>query len=207
VDALTKTLVRAQYGSVAEAVAEHTVFLHPDTVAQTEGKPLFRLVRDPPRRGSIGELDDGTRVMFDDNTGPTLGFLWAAQRAKGRDVQYNHVWGDPRNLATYTALWNLCATPAFLAKTTDGSNHPEIVNLLRYRSFELFGQLPPGEERPARPRGYGALTWREPPEAVRDLESVLRRHLTDAPKSRPAVSARELGWVYNEGPDEAIPNS
>ncbi|MGH9292736.1 MAG: DUF7662 domain-containing protein [Acidimicrobiales bacterium] len=148
VSALAAALERAGYETVLHAVAAHTVFLHPDTVDQTKGRALFRLVREPTRRGKIGQLPDGRSVMYDDNNGPTLAFLWAAQRVKGRDVQFNHVWGDPRNPETYTALWNLCATPAFLAKTTDGSNHPEVVSLLRYRTFDLFGCVPTGEEKP-----------------------------------------------------------
>jgi hypothetical protein len=207
VSALAAALDRAGYETVLHAVAAHTVFLHPDTVEQTGGKALFRLVRDPTRRGKIGRLSDGRSVMYDDNNGPTLAFLWAAQRAKGRDVQFNHIWGDPRNLETYTALWNLCATPAFLAKTTDGSNHPEVVSLLRYRAFDLFGQFPPGEEKPVRPSGYESLDWLGAPESVDNLEAVLRHRLADAPKSRPAVSARQLGWAFSDGPDETIPEA
>jgi hypothetical protein len=58
---------------------------------------------------------------------------------EGPDVQYNHVFRDPRNPATYSALWNICVTPAFLAKTTDGSNHPEGLAALRFRVLELYG--------------------------------------------------------------------
>ena len=170
VEALASMIERAGYGSVIEAVAAQTVFLHPDTVAQTDGKALFRLVRDASRRGVIDTLPSGEQVMFDDNQGPTLAFLWSAQRSKGPDVQYNHVWGDPRNVATYTALWNMCATPAFLAKTTDGSNHPEVVNLLRYRALDIFGHLPGAEAAPERPEGYENLEWPEPPEPVANIE-------------------------------------
>jgi hypothetical protein len=137
-------------------------------------------------------------VLFDDNQDPTLAFLWSAQRSNGPDVQYNHVWGDPRNVATYTALWNMCATPAFLAKTTDGSNHPEVVNLLRYRALDIFGHLPRAEAAPERPEGYENLEWPEPPEPVANLEDLLRRRLSEAPRSRPAISARELGWLFSD---------
>jgi len=206
VSSLAAVLRRAGYAEVLEAVAAHTVFLHPDTVAQTRGQAVFRLVRDPTRRGQIDTLPTGERVMFDDNNGPTLAFLWSARRGKGPDVQYNHVWGDPRNVDTYTALWNLCATPAFLAKTTDGSNHPEVVNLLRYRAFDLFGCLPKGEENPTRPQGYEALQWPESPAAVTNLEVLLRQRLADAPRSRPAVSARAIGWIFSGNqPDTSLP--
>jgi hypothetical protein len=63
--------------------------------------------------------------MLDDNASPTDAFLWSAGIAKGPDVQFNNLWSLSRDPDSYTALWNICATPAFLAKTTDGSNHPE----------------------------------------------------------------------------------
>ena len=40
--------------------------------------------------GSVDTMADGRPVLPDDNTSPTLAFLWAAQRTKGPDVQYNH---------------------------------------------------------------------------------------------------------------------
>jgi hypothetical protein len=197
IGALSSMVARAGFPTVEAAVAAHTLFLHPDTVAQTNGQPLFRTVRDPAHRGAFGILSDGTEIMFDDNTTPTLAFLWSAQRLKGPDVQFNHLWGDPRNPATYTALWNLCATPAFLAKTTDGSNHPEVLGLLRFRAFDLFGHVPRGEEIPSKPAGYEDLTWPEEPEPVADLEATLRARLASSPKSRAAVSARRLGWLFS----------
>ncbi len=157
-----------------------------------------------PRQGA---LSDGRQVMFDDNTGPALRFLWGAQRNKGPDVQYNHVCGDPRNLDTYTAFWNLCTTPAFLAETTDGSNHPEVVNLPRYRALDLFGYLPERARRPEIPAGYESLEWPAPPDVVTDLEALLRRRLGYAPKSRPSMAARQLGWLYSDGrPDSSVPD-
>lgn len=205
--ALAGALERAGYRTVLHAVAAHSIFLDPATVAQSEGKALFRIVRDMTRRGKFGELDDGTPVLFDDNRGPTLAFLWAAQRAKGPDVQFNHVWGEPKNPDTYTALWNLCATPAFLAKTTDGANHPDVVNLLRHRAYELYGHLPAGEAPPNRPADYEDLEWPTSPEPVDDLEGVLRRRLLAAPKSTPSISARRLGWAFSDRPDLSIPDA
>ncbi len=205
VHSLQNVLKRAGYASIVEAVAAHTVFLPPDTVAQTNGEALFPIVRDPSRIGVYGELPGGQAVLFDDNTSPTLAFLWSAQRSKGPDVQYNHIWGDSKNAATYTALWNLCATPAFLAKTTDGSNHPEVVRALRYRAFELYGFFPAGESQPVPPEGYESLSWAPAPEQVPKLEVVLRSRLAKAPKSRPAGAARRLGWLFsNWQPDMSL---
>src|ERR1700738_4572553 len=43
---LDALLRRAGYQSVAAAIAEHTVFLDPATVAQTGGHPVFPVIRD-----------------------------------------------------------------------------------------------------------------------------------------------------------------
>ncbi len=55
VDELAALIARAGYPSVVAVVAEHAVFLQPDTVAQTNGSALFPIVRDQSRRGQFGE--------------------------------------------------------------------------------------------------------------------------------------------------------
>jgi hypothetical protein len=205
VKSLEAVLRKANYRSVVAAVAEFTVFLHPTTVAQTRGEPLFPVIRDMVRRGEFATLSDGRRVLLDDNTSPTRAFLWAAERTKGADVQFNHVWIASNEVRCYTALWNICATPAFLAKTTDGRNHPDVTAALRYRSFELFGHLPPGSSLPERPSFYEELVWAPSPPPVADLEVVLRRRLASNPRSRPALAAREIGWLFSSWqPDPTI---
>ena len=171
---LETLLRRAQYPSVAAAVAAHAVFLHPDTVAQARGLATFPVIRDMLRRGSFVTLPDGRRVLLDDNTSPTCAFLWAAGRSKGPDVQFNHIWtasGDPD---AYTALWNLCATPAFLAKTTDGSGHDDVTSVLRYRSFELYGRHPAGAPVPSRAAGLPRPELGSAPRPMVNLECELR---------------------------------
>ncbi len=202
---LAAVLRETRYLSVAAAVAKHTVFLHPDTVAQTHGAALFPVVRDMARRGLLDVLPDGRRVLLDDNTSPTLAFLWAAGRKKGPDVQFNHVWDRSRDPDAYTALWNLCATPAFLAKTTDGSNHPEVTKALRYHSYRLYGYLPAGLAVPTPPDGYDDLVWAPHPEPVFGLATVIRDRLRQSPKSRPSIACREIGWLFSDGrPDQAL---
>ncbi len=201
---LAEVLRRAEYPTLEHAVASATAFLDPRTVAQTGGQALFPVIREPEKRGTFG-MASGRMVLLDDNTSPTLAFLWAARRVKGPDVQFNHIWRDSRNVETYTALWNLCVTPAFLAKTTDGSNTPGIVELLKYRSYALFGHLPSGEPPPSRPAVYDDLEWAPAPPPVDNLEAELRRRLAAAPKSRPARAAREIGWLFSGWvPDAAI---
>lgn len=196
-----------QHGGVTKLLAANTVFLHPDTVAQTGGQPLFRVIRDQPRRGQTAVIDDldddSVEVMCCDNHTPTVAFLWAAGRSRGTDVQFNHVWSDSKNWRHYTALWNLCATPAFLAKLTDGTRRPETVSALKYRAWDLY-QCSVGEP-PAKPAGYDDLEWLDPIEPVPNLEAELRQRLNESPKSRAAVSARTLGWVFSDWkPDPTV---
>jgi hypothetical protein len=206
VKALDAVLRRAGYASVAAAVAEHTLFLDPKTVDSTGGQPVFPVIRDMARRGQFGSLLDGRRVLLDDNTTPTWAFLWAAGRSKGPDVQYNHVWTDAQNPDLYTALWNLCATPAFLAKTTDGQNHPEVRAALQYRAYQLYGAYPRDQTSPPKPEGFDELHWESIPEPVPDLEAAYRARIATAPKSRRAVAAREIGWLFsNWCPDQSLP--
>lgn len=197
--ALDEMTRAAGWPSVPAALAAHTVFLSPETVAQTSGRALFPIVRDPRRRGQFGQLDDGRQVLYDDNTTPTDVFLWSAQRNRGPDIQFNHVWTCSSDPDSYTALWNVCCTPAFLAKTTD--THPEAVATLQYRSHELYGCRPAGQPLPTRPEGYSQVSWHESPPAVDDLEAVLRSRMKAAPRSRASLVAAELGWLFSDGPD------
>jgi hypothetical protein len=203
--ALDEVLRRAGYPSVLHAVAEHTVFLHPDTVTQTNGEPVLPVIRAPlntPRR-RIVETAEGRRLWADDNGPPTYAFLWAARRRKGPDVQFNHLWPGSDVPELYTALWNLCVTPAFLAKTTD--THPEVRSCLRYRSFGLYGYLPAGEPQPSAPAGYDTLSWAVSPEPVADLEAVYRVAMASAPKNSATLAARELGWLFSRWmPDATV---
>ncbi|HAP77953.1 MAG TPA: hypothetical protein DCR14_17965 [Acidimicrobiaceae bacterium] len=209
VEQLATVLRQAGYESTLHAVAAHTRFLHPATVEQTGGQAVFATVRRDARQpgeqvGTIGTLD-GQQVMFDDNSSPTSAYLWAAGHGRGRDMQFNHVWQASRNREAYTALWNLCATPAFLAKTTDGRNHPEVIRALQRRSYDLYGCLPNGATPPTAPDGYDELEWAPMPEPIADLESTYRRAMHSKPKDRVTISCRTIGWLYSKWqPDESL---
>jgi hypothetical protein len=176
-------IVQAGYPSVAAAVAEHTVFLHPETVMQTRGSALFPVVRSMARRGQIDVHGDGRRVLFDDNLSPTNAFVWAGRISRGRDVQFNHIWTASDNRDAYTALWNLCATPAFLAKTTDGSNHPEVTAALRFRAYSLYGALPEGEPAPPEPESYDHPRWAPHPEPWKTWSACSASGCARAPRA------------------------
>ena len=205
IDQLTEVLTRAGYPSIVAAVAEHSVFLHPDTVAQARGLAVF-----PTSGGwaSVGEFDtlpDGRRVMLDDNLSPTVAFTYATNLAKGRDVQFNHVWPSSKDPDAYTALWNLFATPAFLAKPTDTGKHPAVRDALRFRAFDLYRQHPAGQPDPLEPPGYRDLVWAAHPDPVPDLEALYAPACARRPRAGPRSPAGTLGWLFSGGkPDSTI---
>jgi hypothetical protein len=184
-------------------VAAHAVFVHPETVKQTNGSPVFQGIRNPALRRQIKEVG-GRSLMMDDNALPAYAFIWSSGFALGADVQLNHIWDGSKNPDIYTALWNLCVTPAFLARTTDGNGHSDVLDVLRYRSYDLYGFYPAFAEPPQRPHGYEDLIWPNFPPAVHDLEAVLRQRLRRAPSGAPARACRSIGWVFSEGPDPAV---
>lgn len=203
VDQLTEVLSRAGYPSIVAAVAEHAVFLHPDTVAQTHGAAVFPTIRRMGHVGELTSLEDGRGVMLDDNLSPTVAFTYAANLPAGRDVQFNHVWQSSKDPDAYTALWNLFATPAFLAKPTD--THAAVQDALRFHAFDLYGCHPAGQPDPIEPDGYRDLAWAPHPDPVPDLEAVFRTRLRSTPKSRPAIACRTIGWHFSGGkPDPTI---
>jgi hypothetical protein len=197
---LRDVLEQSTYGSAAGAVAALTLFSHPVTVKQTGNRNLFRVVRRKSQTeiGKVHDASDGMGAMWDDNSAPTHAFRWSngLRSAGSRDVQFNHVYdrvsGDDV-CAGYTALANLCVTPAFLAKLTD--TDPEIRALLRYRVFDLYGYAPEGA--PIRPDGYERLTWRDCLPPIADLVATLRLALQKSRKSRTAHSVREIGWLFS----------
>ena len=196
--ALSALISASKYKTVAQAVASLTVFSHPETVAQTGGRALFPSIRGVP--GQYTEID-GRRLLLDDNKSPTDAFLWAnALGRRGRDTQFNHVYAVSGDVDAYTALPNICMTPAFLAKLTDTS--ADVRALLAYRSLDLFGWKPTGFDAPERPDGYAALEWAAPLPPVPDLRGHLLRVMARRPKDRTVLAADRLGWLFG-GPSEA----
>ena len=200
--ALEEFAKRAGWPSLLAAFAEHKVFLHSDTVKQAGVDPIFPVIRDPTRRGQIVDVPGAGRMLLDDNTSLTKAFLWAADREKGPDVQFNHVWRQSDDVPYYTALWNLCCTPAFLAKACD--THPVITEALRYRAEHLYGHRPQGVAPARKPDAYEELNWAPSPPQLSDLQAAFRARLNAAPMARPAIAAREIGWRFSNGPDATL---
>ena len=181
----------------AQAVAALTKFSHPRTVSQTRNSNIFRTIR-RSNSGDVGKYIDSLengRLMLDDNRSPTNAVVWphSLTLKRCKDVQFNHVWADAKNVALYTSLANICITPSFLAKLTDTDKH--ICGLLQYRAFELFdGFKPENEPVPKKPAGYDGLAWAASLPEVNDLEASFRRAMQTKPKDRTVRTVQELGW-------------
>lgn len=187
-------LDKAGYQSIFHAVAEMTVFSHPATVLQTKNQNIFQIIRDAPRRGIIAfELN----AMYDDNNGPSRAFEWAIEgKFDWKDVQFNHIYSGSQNVKLYTSLANICLTPAFLAKLTDTDT--TVVELLKYRSYDLYGFVPEGQPVPKKPNFYDLLKWHAFPDPVHNVEVCFRERMKSCPKNRASISAKELGWLYSK---------
>lgn len=204
--ALVRLVEQSEYKSLGQAVASLTVFAHPKTVLQTENRNMFRCLRRRQQR-DVGTFSEVTgcegMVMWDDNRSPAVAFEWAHGIRERPDVQVNHVWPRSQDVTVYTALANLCLTPAFLSKLTD--TDVTIRGLLRYRAFDLFGYSHHDEPQPLKPDGYDRVIWAEPLPPVDNLEAALRNAMRTKPKDRVVVCARQLGWLFSGfKPDSAL---
>jgi hypothetical protein len=197
--AALEDLLGASGSDLVRVVARYCLFLDPATVGQAVGdggEAIFPIVRGGgPKRGTFGQATDGTAVMFDDNTAPAHAFLWSAQRAPDSYSQLNHVWECAQDPKAYTALWNLCYTPFFLAKLTDKPG--PVRDAVRFHAWTRFGRLPRGIDEPRKPDGYDEVEWLAPPPPADDLEHVLRARLAKSPKSRTAKCVEQLGWRFD----------
>jgi hypothetical protein len=93
--ALVSVIEQSEYRSLAQAVASLTALAHPQTVAQTDNRNVFRVILRGQQRdvGTFAEVPscDG-RVMLDDNRSPAVAFEWLHIIRERPDVQVNHVW-------------------------------------------------------------------------------------------------------------------
>ncbi len=193
--ALVGVIHQTQYGSLEQAVASLTVFSHPETVAQTGNRAVFPIIRDFARRGTT-EIRDGLHVGLDDNKAPTDAFLWANQiKRRPPDLQFNHVHARSVDPTCYTNLANLCVSPAFLAKMTD--TNQDIVQLLQYRAFDLYGWQPEGASVPSKPNSYDALVWCPPLPPVKEVHAALSEQVARR-KDRTTRMIRQTGWLFGE---------
>ena len=191
-----ESVINKTYGSMSQAIASLTLFSHPETVAQTKNKALFRIIRANTidRRG---EISDNERVVLCDNYSPQRAFLWAnsLNYYQFKDVQFNHIYSLSNHAEYYTSLANICVTPVFLAKLTD--TNTAIKTLLQYRAFDLYDFIPEGFATPVKPQDYEGLEWAACLKEVPNLAQVLEKRMIKNAKSRICISANAFGWLFS----------
>ena len=163
------------------------------------GQNLFQIIRCKAsiERGQYVQMEDGSRVMLDDNLGPTYPFLWSngMSRPAVSDLTFAHIWSQSGDVKAYTSLANICLTPTFLSKLTDTDHH--IKEILKFRAHELYGFSVGDLSKLEKPKGYDAIIWANPLPAVENLEKELRQKMSRSKNNRTTKSARDLGWYFS----------
>ncbi|APT34585.1 hypothetical protein MCBMB27_05294 [Methylobacterium phyllosphaerae] len=204
-------IAASPWGSIDQAIASLSVFAHPDVVAATGHRAIFRTVRG--RMADRGSIIDG--VMVDDNASPAAAFEWSTGLKRGttRDLTCCHLYASSSDPDAYTDLRNIFYAPSFIAKLTDSQAGSlpvmHALHALRYRAFALHGYCGPGSTaRPLKPEHYDSLEWADPVGAdatASGLEAKLRARLADKPKDRITKSVAHCGWVFSGGqPDRLV---
>ena len=192
---LEEIIKSSSYKTPSQALASLTKSSHPQTVAQTNNENLFRVVRLFTERGNAHSSGE---AMCDDNTSPRDAFLWANQlKIKDRSyLQFNHIWSRSQDIKIYTSLANICITPSFLAKLTDGTRSS--ASLLRYRAFELYvGFKPSDVPNPDKAEGYDDLVWAETLPPQENVEKNLRNAMKTKPCHCAVKSVYQFGWYFS----------
>ncbi|MFZ3131629.1 MAG: hypothetical protein WA125_11145 [Desulfosporosinus sp.] len=162
-------------------VAETAIWANPNMHEGTAWYPNTRRCR-TGHGEKRGEIVDG--VKLDDNTCANQ----AIKRAVGIPnhclvgFESCHIWPntcyDPQY---HTTIANLVLIPRAIAGLSD--HDPEVQAVLQYRSYELYGWYPEGQQCPSKPAFY-PRTWREPEAFNQEvLDAHNTRRNTAAPNS------------------------
>jgi hypothetical protein len=159
--------------NLTEMVAETSIWASPEIceqLKQKNGDVVFYLnVRRGRTNETRGDIINGIRI--DDNTYANN----AIKRAVGidrndiKEYETCHIWKDTCYDERYhTAIPNLVLIPSAIASLSDHSD--EIINALKYRSYELYGWYPQEESKPQKPCNY-PNNWQEPAKNIKITES------------------------------------
>ena len=154
--------IRCEDAITLSRIAVHYCRLpNPHVVQQLRGA-VFPVVRDSGKRMKIG-MENGRRVMYDDNTTPRWALLWS--HGCGKTGQYPegwtfaHVWNESKDPDAYTHVANLVMMPECFASLSDKLG--PLVPLLRHHAAAVYGWWPVGKDDSVGtpPPGYDGLKW------------------------------------------------
>lgn len=144
-------------------IAETSIWVHPEICKELEikkGITYFPNVRRGRHFEKKGEIINGVRI--DDNTYANNAIKKAISINRKNIKEYYtcHIYSDTcYNEKYHTKLQNLVLIPSSIAQLSD--NFPDVINSLKYRSFELYGWFPDESEKPKKPENYPS-NWKEP---------------------------------------------
>lgn len=139
--------------SLIDIIAEASIWVRPENISM---QPVYPNVK----RGIVkdkGKTINGIRI--DDNTYANA----AIKRAVSKSIKFEnymvcHIWpGTTYNERYHTLLPNLVLIPSIIANLSD--YYSKVIDVLKYRSWELYGWYPDGEKEPSRP-SYYPTKWR-----------------------------------------------
>ncbi|MDE6223772.1 MAG: hypothetical protein K2M49_08790 [Muribaculaceae bacterium] len=137
-----------------DIIAATAIWVSPDKISMNPVYPDTKRGRAKDK----GNVIDGIRI--DDNTYANV----AIKKAISGSIDFKnymvcHIWpGTTNNERYHTLLANLVLIPRILANLSDYFN--AVIDVLKYRSYELYGWHPDGTEVPQRPSYYPKV-WRE----------------------------------------------
>lgn len=160
---LTKALDELRI-DLSRLVARCSIWVHPEVFHRLNSFRPNAVWFPDCRRVRVGEKVkskvDG--VCLDDNSKANLAIknaVFAGSKHDCKGMHACHVWPKScYNVRYHTSLANIVLLPAALAGFSDYDD--DIAEMLKSRSFQLFGWVPENEARPVRPASYpDELEW------------------------------------------------
>ena len=137
-----------------DTIAATAIWVRPDRISMNPVYPDTKRGRAKEK----GKVVDGIRI--DDNTYANI----AIKKAISSSIDFKnymvcHIWpGTTYDERYHTLLANLVLIPRILANLSDYFN--AVIDVLKYRSYELYGWHPEGTAAPQCPSYYPRV-WRE----------------------------------------------
>lgn len=137
-----------------DLIAATAIWVNPEEMSLTPVYPDIKRGKAKEK----GNVVDGIRL--DDNTYANV----AIKKAISKSIEFKnytvcHIWpGTTYDERYHTLLANLVLLPRILANLSDHFNI--VIDVLKYRAYELFGWHPEGSDVPQRPTYYPQF-WRD----------------------------------------------
>ncbi len=147
-EVLTRTLTTSLTTALMDIVAATSIWV---PVEKVSPEPVFPNVKRGRAKDKGCIFND---IRIDDNTYANRAIKEAiSKNIKFEDFEVCHIWpGTTYDERYHTLLQNLVMIPRALAGLTDHLD--DVINMLKYRAWELYGWYPEGRDVPQKPNYY-----------------------------------------------------